>query len=85
MELHRCRFVNYVPSAINCLALTPNTFKPYTLLACGRENGDIDIWDPKEGWFLKKVNNIFNHNSKSYESILWIYINFIYILKRFFI
>jgi len=68
MELHRCRFVNYVPSAINCLALTPNTYKPYTLLACGRENGDIDIWDPKEGWFLKKVyTHLFkNENLKKY-------------------
>ncbi|ORX79829.1 WD40 repeat-like protein [Anaeromyces robustus] len=69
MELHRCRFVNYVPSAINCLALTPNTYKPYTLLACGRENGDIDIWDPREGWFLKKT--IPGGSNQSVETVVW--------------
>jgi len=75
MELHRCRFVNYVPSAINCLALTPNTFKPYTLLACGRENGDIDIWDPKEGWFLKKT--IPGGANQSVETVVWSHQNVI--------
>jgi len=75
MELHRCRFVNYVPSAINCLALTPNTYKPYTLLACGRENGDIDIWDPKEGWFLKKT--IPGGSNQSVETVVWSHQNVI--------
>jgi U3 small nucleolar RNA-associated protein 4 len=75
MELHRCRFVNYVPSAINCLALTPNTYKPYTLLACGRENGDIDIWDPREGWYLKKT--IPGGSNQSVETVVWSHQNVI--------
>ncbi|OZJ06653.1 hypothetical protein BZG36_00273 [Bifiguratus adelaidae] len=54
MEVHRCRFVDYQPAAINALAFTPRSSKP-TLLACGRSNGDVEIWNPKNEWVLEKV------------------------------
>jgi len=53
MEVHRCRFVDYVPAAINALTFTPVSTRP--LLACGRANGDIEIWNPKNDWTVEKV------------------------------
>jgi len=41
-----------MPAAINALAFTPNTTKP--LVACGRANGDIEIWNPLS-FHLEKV------------------------------
>ena len=52
MQIHRCRFVEYMPAAIHALAITPSTTKP--LVACGRANGDIEIWNPLN-WHLEKV------------------------------
>ena len=53
MKIHRCRFVDYVPSAINCACFV--TDKPSTggvgclawkeLLVVGRENGDVEVFD----------------------------------------
>lgn len=53
MEVHRCRFVDYVPAAINALTFTPVSTRP--LLACGRANGDIELWNPKNDWTVEKV------------------------------
>lgn len=57
--LQRIRFVDYTPSAITALALTPSTYDPHThypylkgngsagdkreILAVGRQNGQIEI------------------------------------------
>ncbi|RUS34689.1 WD40-repeat-containing domain protein [Jimgerdemannia flammicorona] len=54
MEVHRCRFVKYQPASINALSYTPRTAKP-TLLACGRANGNIEIWNPQWEWNLDKT------------------------------
>ncbi|RUS21509.1 hypothetical protein BC937DRAFT_92478, partial [Endogone sp. FLAS-F59071] len=54
MEVHRCRFVDYQPASINALSYTPPTTTP-TLLACGRANGNIEIWSPRSEWNLDKV------------------------------
>lgn len=61
MEVHRCRFVDYTPSAINALAFAPNTTKP--VMACGRANGDIEVWNPKNEWTLEKVHTIPTRDS----------------------
>ncbi|KAG9069719.1 U3 small nucleolar RNA-associated protein [Linnemannia hyalina] len=67
MEVHRCRFVDYVPSAANALAFAPNTTRP--ILACGRANGDIELWNPKHDWTLEKV--IPGGKNTSVEAIAW--------------
>ncbi|KAF9109281.1 U3 small nucleolar RNA-associated protein [Mortierella sp. AM989] len=67
MEVHRCRFVDYIPSAINALAFAPNTTRP--VLACGRANGDIEVWNPKNEWTLEKV--IPGGKNTSVEALAW--------------
>ncbi|KAG0365918.1 WD40-repeat-containing domain protein [Gamsiella multidivaricata] len=67
MEVHRCRFVDYVPSAINALAFAPNTTRP--VMACGRANGDIEVWNPKNEWTLEKV--IPGGKNTSVEALAW--------------
>ncbi len=57
MEVHRARFVDFIPSAINALAFAPNTARP--VMACGRANGDIEVWNPKNEWTLEKVTHLF--------------------------
>jgi U3 small nucleolar RNA-associated protein 4 len=56
MDIHRGRFVPYPPSAINCLAFSHSTGSSLAgqplRLAIGRENGDIEIWDPKNGAWI---------------------------------
>ena len=63
MDVHRCRFVPYPPSAINALAFShpspgsgsgsgrgdlPDDLR----LVLGQANGDIEIWNPLNGaWF----------------------------------
>ncbi|CAG8528012.1 6057_t:CDS:10 [Ambispora gerdemannii] len=54
MFLDRCRFVEYTPSSITALRFTPHTVKD-TLLACGRANGNIEIWNPKNNWYMEKI------------------------------
>ncbi|KAG0325217.1 U3 small nucleolar RNA-associated protein [Dissophora globulifera] len=67
MEVHRCRFVDYIPSAINALAFAPVTTRP--VLACGRANGDIEVWNPKNEWTLEKV--IPGGKNRSVEALAW--------------
>ncbi|KAI1294060.1 U3 small nucleolar RNA-associated protein [Mortierella claussenii] len=67
MEVHRCRFVDYAPSAINALAFAPSTTRP--LLACGRANGDIEVWSPKHEWTMEKV--IPGGKNTSVEALAW--------------
>ncbi|KAF9365124.1 U3 small nucleolar RNA-associated protein [Mortierella sp. NVP85] len=67
MEVHRCRFVEYTPSAINALAFAPTTTRP--VLACGRANGDIEIWNPRNEWTLEKV--IPGGKNTSVEALAW--------------
>jgi hypothetical protein len=54
MEVHRCRFVEYQPSACNTLDFTPPSVT-VPRLACGRANGNIEIWDPSHKYRLEKV------------------------------
>lgn len=61
MDIHRCRFVPYQPQAINALAFShssnPKQPTPADLkLAVGRENGDIEIWNPLSGnWTQERI------------------------------
>ena len=77
MDIHRCRFVPYPPSAINALAFshpsdplskskTPSTLR----LAIGRANGDIEIWNPLKGaWFQESI--LRGGKDRSIEGLIW--------------
>ncbi|KAF9974306.1 U3 small nucleolar RNA-associated protein [Actinomortierella ambigua] len=67
MEVHRCRFVDYMPAAINALAFAPTTTRP--VMACGRANGDIEIWNPRNEWQLEKI--IPGGKNTSVETLAW--------------
>lgn len=77
MDIHRCRFVPYPPSAINALAfshsssLTTSSRGPPTLrLAIGRANGDIEIWNPLRGaWHQETI--IHGGKDRSIEGLVW--------------
>ena len=58
MDIHRCRFVQYPPQSINALAFshisherekTPSDLR----LAVGRNNGDIELWNPQNGLWVQ--------------------------------
>ncbi|KAI8987964.1 WD40-repeat-containing domain protein [Mycotypha africana] len=72
MEVHRCRFVEYQPAAINSLDFTPSTVKR-TRLAVGRANGNIEIWDPTHNFRLEKT--IPGGEDLSVESVVWAHQN----------
>lgn len=61
MDIHRCRFVPYQPQSVNALAFShasnPKQRTPTDLkLALGRENGDIEIWNPERGeWTQERI------------------------------
>ncbi|KAL8916435.1 MAG: hypothetical protein Q9172_006304 [Xanthocarpia lactea] len=77
MDVHRCRFVPYPPSAINALAfshsssLSTSSKGPPTLrLAIGRANGDIEIWNPQRGaWHQESIFR--GGKDRSIEALLW--------------
>ena len=77
MDIHRCRFVPYPPATINALAFshpsavsrksrTPTTLR----LAIGRNNGDIEIWNPLKGaWLQESV--LRGGKDRSIEGLAW--------------
>lgn len=77
MDIHRCRFVPYPPSAINALAFShPSSdhhkgIVPDSLrLAVGRANGDIEIWNPlKDIWFHETT--LHGAKDRSIEGLTW--------------
>ncbi|KAF1913823.1 WD40-repeat-containing domain protein [Ampelomyces quisqualis] len=76
MDIHRSRFVPFPSSAINALAFShtePEHGKqdPESLrLAIGRANGNIEIWNPKNGaWLQEKV--FYGGKDRSVEGLAW--------------
>jgi U3 small nucleolar RNA-associated protein 4 len=76
MDIHRARFVPYPSSAINALAFSHaepehGNQDPESLrLAIGRANGNIEIWNPKNGaWLQEKV--FFGGKDRSVEGLAW--------------
>ena len=51
MEIHRCRFVEHFPSGVSCLALNVEC----SLLAVGRNDASIEIWNIQRDWIVEKV------------------------------
>ena len=52
MDIHRCRFSEWMPSAACAVSFHPE----FPLLAVGRENGNIELWNTEEKWFCEAVN-----------------------------
>ena len=77
MDVHRCRFVPYPPSAINALAFSHNSLPelkskgpPNLRLAIGRANGNIEIWNPQKGsWYQESI--IRGGKDRSIEGLAW--------------
>lgn len=51
MEIHRCRFVDWIPQSINTLSCCPDGKR----IAVARKNGDIEIWNAEFKWFCQYV------------------------------
>ncbi|KAK6349229.1 U3 small nucleolar RNA-associated protein [Orbilia blumenaviensis] len=77
MDIHRCRFVDYVPSQIHAVAFShPSEYNPQThqlppslRLAIGRSNGSIEIWNPTN-WFHEST--LHGGINRSIEGLAWI-------------
>jgi U3 small nucleolar RNA-associated protein 4 len=76
MDVHRCRFLPYPPSAINAVAFShPKTRSAkqaqLARLAVGRTNGDIEIWNPANGaWHQELV--IRGGKDRSVDGLVWV-------------
>lgn len=76
MDVHRCRFVPYQPSAINAIAFShPNPKSQaqakIARAAIGRANGDIEIWNPANGsWHQELV--IRGGKDRSIDGLVWV-------------
>ncbi|KAI8619181.1 WD40-repeat-containing domain protein [Chytriomyces sp. MP71] len=64
--IHRCRFVSYVPSAINALAYNADSHR----IACARANGDIEIWHATTWTLERTIPGIVGGGS--IESLVWV-------------
>lgn len=77
MNVHRCRFVPYPPSAINALAFShpssptnPGKGPSSLRIAIGRANGDIEIWNPLRGsWYQESI--LRGGKNRSIEGLVW--------------
>ncbi|KAK9779669.1 putative Quinon protein alcohol dehydrogenase-like superfamily [Seiridium cardinale] len=76
MDIHRCRFVPYPPSAINAVAFSyshvPGKKSSAPIrLAIGRANGDIEIWNPLNGqWHQETI--LHGGKDRSIDGLVWV-------------
>ncbi|KAI2467090.1 WD40 repeat-like protein [Annulohypoxylon bovei var. microspora] len=76
MDIHRCRFVPYPPSAINAIAFSyPTVTKSQrgapVRLAIGRANGDIEIWNPSNGIWHQETT-LHGGKDRSIDGLVWV-------------
>ena len=74
IDIHRCRFVDYIAPSVTSLQFShsSNTKHPVPQdlrLACGRSNGDIEIWNPRHNWVLEQT--LKGGENRSIEGIVW--------------
>lgn len=75
MNIHRSRFVDYTPHTITALAFShPSTSAgaktPHDLrLAVGRNNGDIEIWNPRFHWVHEQTFK--GGKGRTIEALAW--------------
>ena len=75
MDIHRCRFVQYPPQPINALAFShssdPKKKAPSDLrLALGRNNADIEIWNPQKGLWVQETI-LKGNKDTTVEQLVW--------------
>ncbi|KAH3671377.1 hypothetical protein WICMUC_004674 [Wickerhamomyces mucosus] len=73
IDIHRCRFVDFNSHTVTSLAFSHKSnskkFAPNELrLAVGRNNGDIEIWNPKK-WIHEFT--LYGGKEKSIEGLVW--------------
>ncbi|KAI1105563.1 WD40 repeat-like protein [Jackrogersella minutella] len=76
MDIHRCRFVPYPPSAINAIAfsypiVTKSQRGAPVRLAIGRANGDIEIWNPLNGIWHQETT-LHGGKDRSIDGLVWV-------------
>ncbi|RGP66342.1 hypothetical protein FSPOR_6720 [Fusarium sporotrichioides] len=76
MDIHRCRFVPYKPSAINAIAFSHPKARSaqqanIARLAIGRANGDIEIWNPQNGSWNQELI-IPGGKDRSVDGLVWV-------------
>src|SRR2546430_1063503 len=78
MDPHGCRSVPYPPSPINAVAFS-HSFVPRSergavlaavRLAVGRANGDIELWNPRNGDWLQEAV-IRGARDRSVDALAW--------------
>lgn len=73
VDVHRCRFVDYEPHTITGLAFSNRSTKKFSpadlRLAVARNNGDIEIWNPKNKWIHETT--LYGGKDRSIEGIVW--------------
>ncbi|RMX66947.1 hypothetical protein KXD40_005072 [Peronospora effusa] len=65
LQVHRCRFVDWMPAAIHALCFNATGDQ----LAVARANGDVEIWNVDPKWHLKFV--IFGSESSQVSALCW--------------
>ncbi|CAG8485692.1 2021_t:CDS:1 [Paraglomus brasilianum] len=68
VNVHRCRFIEYQPAQINSLSHTETP--TLGLVACGRSNGNIEIWTTRNNWNLLKI--IPGGEGRDVNSVVWV-------------
>ncbi|ONH64660.1 U3 small nucleolar RNA-associated protein 4 [Cyberlindnera fabianii] len=72
-DVHRCRFVDYTPHSITSLAFShasTRKFSPNDLrLAVGRNNGDVELWNPRGKWIHETT--LQGSKDRSVEALAW--------------
>jgi U3 small nucleolar RNA-associated protein 4 len=79
MDLHRCRFVPYPPSAINAIAVPYQESSAQctahnansTRVAVGRASGNVEIWNPANGMWIHEVT-MYGGQNRSIDGLAWV-------------
>lgn len=55
LTVHRCKFANYMPASVQCMALSPPSATPF--LAVGKSDNSIELWNmsDRNDFFLERV------------------------------
>ncbi|CCH45436.1 putative WD repeat-containing protein [Wickerhamomyces ciferrii] len=73
VDIHRCRFVDYQPHTITSLSFSHKSTKKFSSqdlrLAVARNNGDIEIWNPKNKWIHETT--LYGGKDRSIEGLVW--------------
>lgn len=73
MNIHRSRFVDFTPHTISALSFSHSATEGVTpsdlRLAVGRSNGDIEIWNPRYGWYQEQI--LRGAKGRTIEGLVW--------------